>query len=129
MIRAVCFDVAGVLTAPIGPAFVGQAQKAGLDLLELQRSALNAFSAPGDTDLPAHRFERGEISLAEFVASSDPDDRATRILMDPASKYFVPAAFEPSAAMHSFVAEVRASGRATAVISNVVHEWVPWWES
>jgi putative hydrolase of the HAD superfamily len=129
VIRAVLFDVAGVLTAPIGPAFATQAQRAGLDLLELQGSALAAFAAPGDSDLPAHRIERGEISLAEFLDGLDPADRASRLLMDPASPYFVPTEFGPSEAMHAFVREVRASGRRTAVVSNVVHEWVPWWEA
>lgn len=128
-IKAVCFDVAGVLTAPIGPPFAAKAQAAGIDLLELQSSALVAFAAPGDSDLPAHRIERGEITLEEFLGGLDPNDRASRLLMDPASKYFVPPAFEGHAGMHALVRDVRASGRGTAVISNVVHEWVPWWES
>lgn len=127
-IKAVCFDVAGVLTAPIGPPFAAKAQQAGLDLVELQSSALVAFAAPGDSDLPAHRLERGEISLDDFLGGLDPKDRASRLLMDPASKYFVPPAFEGHAGMHALVRDVRASGRATAVISNVVNEWLPWWE-
>ena len=127
VIRAVCFDVAGVLTESIGMAFVAQTQRAGLDLLDLQRSALSAFASPGDGDLPAHRLERGEISLEEFLAGLDPADRASRVLMDPASKYFVPDHFAPSEAMHGFVAELRGLGYRTAVISNSVTEWVPWW--
>ena len=129
MIRAVCFDIAGVLTAPIGPAFLAQAQAAGLDLLDLQNSALAALSLPGDGDLPANRLERGEISLGEFFDSVHPDDRATRVLFDPASKHFVPAFFEPSSAMHGFARELHAEGYRLAVISNGVHEWVPFWEA
>jgi len=127
-IKAVCFDVAGVLTAPIGPPFAAKAQQAGLDLRELQSSALVAFAAPGDSDLPAHRLERGEITLEEFLSGLDPADRASRLLMDPASSYFVPPAFEGHAGMHALVRDVRTSGRSTGVISNVVNEWLPWWE-
>lgn len=129
VIKAVCFDVAGVLTAPIGPPFAARALQAGLDLLELQSSALAAFAAPGDSDLPAHRIERGEISLEDFLSGLDPADRASRILMDPASQYFVPPGFEGHSGMHELVRDVRNSGRRTAVISNVVQEWVPWWDA
>ena len=129
MIKAVLFDVAGVLTAPIGPPFAAKALQAGLDLRELSSSALAAFAAPGDSDLPAHRIERGEISLEDFLSGLDPADRASRILMDPVSRYFVPPAFEGHAGMHELVRDVRNSGRRTAVISNVVQEWLPWWEA
>jgi putative hydrolase of the HAD superfamily len=49
--------------------------------------------------------------------------------MDPASPYFVPAAFRPSSLMHAFVGEVREMGLRTAIISNVVVEWLPWWDA
>lgn len=129
VIRAVCFDIAGVLTRPIGPAFVAQTVAAGLDVLDLQNSALVALSMPGDSDLPANRLERGEISLAEFFDTVHPGDRATRVLFDPVSPHFVPAFFEPSEPMHAFVDDLVADGYRLGVISNGVHEWVPWWEA
>jgi len=128
VIRAVCFDVAGVMTHPIGPAFAAQATAAGIDLDEAVRSTMVDFSTGPDGDRPAHRLERGEITLVEFMSQLHPDDRATRLLMDPASEFFVPRRFEPHAVMHQFVQEVRERGYRTALITNSVVEWLPWWD-
>jgi putative hydrolase of the HAD superfamily len=49
--------------------------------------------------------------------------------MDPSSVHFVPAGFEADPAMHAFVREVRTLGYRTAIISNVVDEWLPWWNA
>ena len=87
-----------------------------------------AFAAAGDADEPAHRLERGEVSLEHFFALMRPHEATARVLMDPLSEYFVPAGFEPHAGMHDFVREVRDLGLKTAVITNSVVEWTPWWE-
>lgn len=128
MIRAVCFDVGGVMTHPIGNVFAVQSRAAGLEVTNIQQSMLADFSTGPDGDRPAHRLERGEITLADFMAQLHPDDRATRMLMDPQSEYFVPGHFEPHAGMHAFVDEVQARGFRTALITNSVVEWLPWWD-
>jgi len=128
VIKAVCFDVAGVMTQPIGTAFMQQINAAGLQITDLANSSLMSFSVAGDGDVPAHRLERGELTLEEFFALLSPSDRASRPLMDPASRYFVPGVFEPHDGMHAFVREVRDAGLRTALITNSVAEWVPWWD-
>ena len=116
------------MTHPIGNIFAAQARAAGLDVTNIQHSTLADFSTGPDGDRPAHRLERGEITLAEFMDHLHPDDRATRMLMDPASEFFVPGHFEPHAGMHAFVQEVQAAGFRTALITNSVVEWLPWWD-
>lgn len=116
------------MTHPIGPVFAARARAAGFDVTEVQASTMTDFSTGPDGDRPAHRLERGEISLAEFMDLLHPDDRATRLLMDPGSEFFVPGGFEPHLGMHAFVRSVRARGLRTGLITNSVVEWLPWWD-
>ena len=39
------------------------------------------------------------------------------------------AKLEPAQVMHDFVQEVRNANFATGIISNVISEWLPWWEN
>lgn len=126
MIRAVVFDVGGVLTEPVGPVFARRAIAAGLDLAPAH--TLFASFADVDTpDEPAHRLERGEITIEEFFAALGPHETVARTLMDASSEHFVPASFVPEQSMHAFVREVRERGYRTGVVTNVVREWTPWW--
>jgi putative hydrolase of the HAD superfamily len=127
-IRAVCFDVGGVLTGPVGPAFAAAARASGLPGQEMRDAMLATFASDGDGDVPTHRLERGEITLEEFFASLDGLEHTVRVLMDPASPHFVPAGFSAHQGMHALVAQARRMGMHTGVISNVVKEWLPWWE-
>jgi epoxide hydrolase-like predicted phosphatase len=128
-ISVVCFDVGGVLTSSVAPAFLAQAQAAGLDPHAVKAVMWAAFAAEGDDDHPAHRLERGEIPLEEFFASVGEFEPVARILMDPASAHFVPRLFTPSEPMHALVREIAAAGLRTAIISNVATEWMSYWDA
>jgi putative hydrolase of the HAD superfamily len=125
--RAVCFDVGGVLTQPIGPAFFANAEKAGVDVASVIPTFLR-FSSEEDGDEPAHRLERGEITVEEFIGSLGEAGGAVRHLMHHESPYFVPASFEPHERMLGFVAEVHSRGLKTGLITNSIREWRPHWD-
>jgi len=124
-IRAVVFDVGGVLTDPLGPVFVAAAAEAGIDLDAL-RSGMATSLSGGDDDDPFHRLERGEIALAEFLALSG-DAGPARLLFDPGSSFFPLARLRHHTGMGAFVREVRERGLATALLSNAVAEWEAVW--
>jgi len=128
-IRAVCFDVGGVMTRSVGAVFVRQAAAAGLEPSAAKSAMWATFASEGDSDEPAHRLERGEITLEQFFALLGPLEPTARVLMDPASEYFVPSSFEAHPGMHEFAADARAMGLKTALISNVVAEWEPCWDA
>ena len=128
-VRAVLFDFAGVLTQPISEAFAVCAARAGVDEGLLRSVLVPMFMSAEDTDLPAHRLERGEISLEAFLATLDDDAAPVRRLLDPSSLSFVVGEFQPSLPMQRFAQELGAAGIKTAVVSNTVREWLPAWEA
>ena len=128
-IRAVLFDFAGVLTQPIAEAFAVCAARAGVDESLLRSVLVPMFLSADDTDLPAHRLERGEISLETFLATLNGDAVPVRRLLDPASPSFVVGEFRPSLPMQAFAEELGQAGRRIAVVSNTVREWLPAWEA
>ena len=127
MIKAVCFDVGGVLTKSMESVMPQAAAKAGIDLVALGPVLAEMFISDGDGDNPGHRLERGEISIDEFAELAGAHGTSIRTLLHPDSEHFIMAALTPSQLMHDFVSEVHDAGLATGVISNVVHEWMPWW--
>jgi putative hydrolase of the HAD superfamily len=126
-IKAVCFDVGGVLTHPIRPVFVARAMEAGLDPHSVA-GVFGSFSSAEDAEEPAHKLERGEITVEEFIDTLGDAGPAARHLMHHESPYFVPEGFTPHEGMHAFVREVKAHGYKTALITNSVVEWKPWWD-
>ena len=66
MIRAVCFDVAGVLTAPIGPAFVGQAQKAD-GILAAREHQRRSLEFRGDLTHDVDAFGLEVLQVVEVI--------------------------------------------------------------
>jgi len=126
--RAVLFDFAGVLTEPLTQVFLETAAQAGVAAEQLASVLLPMFMSGADSDLPAHRWERGEIGLDEFLAGLDPATADVARLLDPASPDYVIGRFRAHPGMVSFAGEVRAAGFRTAVVSNVVREWGPRWD-
>lgn len=122
-----CFDVGGVLTQPIGPAFFANAEKAGVDVTSVIPTFLS-FSSEADGHEPAHRLERGEITVDEFIGSLGEAGTAVRHLMHHESPYFVPASFEAHLGMLDFVAEAHTRGLKTGLITNSIREWRPHWD-
>lgn len=127
-VKAVLFDVGGVLTQPLGPLMVDAALASGLDLTGLREVIGPMFTSGGDSDEPAHRMERGELSLPDFFDELGDHAIAARALFDPSSAHYVFAALTHHPGMAAFVSEVQAAGIKTAVVSNVIVEWLPSWE-
>lgn len=128
-VRAVMFDAAGVLTSPFSAELVAHALDAGADAEVLLEVLYPIFAHAGDGQSMGNRLERGEVSLEAFFESL-PDDDAhhVRMVVDPASPTFFGDAWAANAEMQAFVAEVADAGFATALVSNIVHEWIPTWE-
>lgn len=129
MIEAVVFDFGGVLTQPFLPAVVRAATEAGLDPIRLGSLLQPMFAGAEDTDLPAHRLERGEITLEAFFGSLGDGEAAARTLLDPTSPFFVLARLRPHEGMLAFSREAHASGRQTAILTNDAIEWRPAWDA
>lgn len=126
-LRAVLFDVAGVLTPPLRDLALPHAMASGVDLEAMRVAVLPMLGGIDDGDEPAQRWERGEIDLDEFVALTGEAGVHARTVLDPASPHFLMQDFGPEPRMHAFAAEAKAAGLLTAAVSNVVHEWVPTW--
>jgi putative hydrolase of the HAD superfamily len=129
MIRAVLFDVGGVLTLPLRDALLPAAVASGADLSRVGGQLFSAFSSPGDGDEPVHRLERGEIALTEFLAGFGDDADQVGLLLDPASPHFGFGFLRRHEGMHALVDEVRGSGYLVGVLSNTVREWQPAWDA
>ena len=128
-IRAVLFDAAGVLTAPFSVELVGHALEAGADPDVLLNVLYPIFAHAGDGESAGNRLERGEITLEEFFASLTEDEQPhVRMVIDPASPTFFGDSWAPGSEMQAFVHEVADAGFQTAMVSNIVTEWIPVWE-
>ena len=127
--KAVVWDVGGVLTMPMVEAIPEAARRARVDMAELAPKLMETFMHDGDTDSAPHRLERGEISLDDYLAHMGELGDEIRKILHPESPHFVFEFLERNHAMHDFVDEVTAAGYLTGIISNVVAEWLPWWET
>jgi putative hydrolase of the HAD superfamily len=128
---AVLFDVGGVLSVPLVEVFLERITAARVDLAVVGPPLLAAFASDGDgaSDHPAHRLERGEITLEAFFDALGPDGDSVRVLLDPSSPHFGPGGLRPHAGMHALAADARAAGMAVGVLSNTVREWQPAWDA
>ena len=126
--KAVVWDVGGVLTMPMVDAIPEAARRAQVDMAALAPRLMETFMHDGDTDSPPHRLERGEISLDDYLIHMGDLGDEIRKILHPDSPHFVFEFLERNHTMHDFVDEVTAAGYLTGIISNVVTEWLPWWE-
>lgn len=127
MIRAVLFDVGGVLTPPLRTLVVRHVLAAGVDLEAMQVALAPMLGTVDDGDEPAARWERGELDLAGFVALTGDAGEHARVVLDPAAPHFLMQDFTHHPGMLGLVVDVHAAGLRTAVVSNVVPEWIPAW--
>lgn len=127
VIRAVLFDVGGVLTPPLRDLVVPHVLAAGVDVEAMQVALLPMLGTVDDGDEPAARWERGEIDLEGFIALTGEAGEHARVVIDPASPTFLMQDFAPDPRMQALAADVHAAGLRTAVVSNVVPEWLPAW--
>lgn len=128
-IRAVCFDVGGVLTTPFSEVLGALIGSVDVDWSQVGPTLRTTFASDTDGDEPTHRLERGEISIEEFFTTLGPVEVDARRLLDPSSEHFVIGRLAPSAVMHELLADVRAAGFKVGLLSNVVTEWLPSWHS
>ena len=122
-LQAVVFDAAGTLTRPLLELFLRQLDGAPFDVRAAGVILHGAVQQEGDgTSLP-HRCERGEVSLDELLAWVDEQVPGASAMIDPASPHFLLGAIEWSEAMGAVLADARAAGLATAIISNQFAGW------
>lgn len=126
--KAVCFDVGGVLTHSMESVMPTSILTSGIDFAMLAPIFMEMFVSDSDTDNPGHQLERGEISLNDFVELMGETGQEIRKVLHPDSEHFIMHNLEPALVMHDFVNEVRSAGFSTGIISNVIREWLPWWE-
>ena len=127
MIRAVFFDVGGVLTTPVNTAIPDAAKHSNVDLAAVGPTMRQMFTVDDTADNPSHRLERGEITFDDFLAETGEIGQEIRKLLHHEAPYSMFRFMHRHDEMNAFVDEVRATGRHVGLISNVVAEWLPTW--
>lgn len=117
-VEGLIVDFGGVLTTPLQDAMIEFATDAGIELQDLVRAALGAYS--GSSDSLVTDFETGKISEDEFSRAFA--DRLTQLTGTPIThiglvkRLFGGLRLEED--MLEMVAAVRAAGYSTALLSN-----------
>ncbi len=122
------FDVGGVLTQPLRPMMAEAALATGLDLSGIREAMSPMFASNGDSDEPAHRMERGELPLEDFLRRLGSAEAVARQVFLPTSEHYVFTRFEPHTGMAALAQEAQNAGIAIGIVSNVVSEWLPAWK-
>jgi epoxide hydrolase-like predicted phosphatase len=123
LIRALISDFGGVLTTPLSRGFLAYQEEAGISLEELGLAMARAGEAYGEH--PLFALERGEIAEAEFARRLEEQLDGRFDLGRLRELYF--ERLEPNETMIRYVAELRARGLRTALLTNNVREWEPLW--
>jgi putative hydrolase of the HAD superfamily len=122
-LRALILDAAGTLTRPLLELFARQVEGAPFDAREAGTVLYQAVQQEGDDDSLPHRCERGEIPLAELLAWVEARSPGAGAMIDPASPHFLLGRLAWSEPMLALLADARAAGRPTAIISNQFAGW------
>jgi putative hydrolase of the HAD superfamily len=125
VIRALISDFGGVLTTPLTAGFVAYQEEAGVSLEELGRAMQRATELHGEH--PLFALERGEIPEAEFARRLGEQLGDGFDLARLRALYF--ERIEPNPPMIRYVAELRGRGLRTALLTNNVREWEPFWRA
>tara|TARA_B100000686_G_C16700615_1_gene923157 strand:+ start:446 stop:1135 length:690 start_codon:yes stop_codon:yes gene_type:complete len=129
VVKAVLFDVAGVLTESYGHIILEAAVELDADIELLADVLIPIFLGDEDTDQVGHRLERGEVTLEDFLQSLGPVENDARSLLHPDSPHFFGHSFNPNQEMMEFAKGLSAGSVATGIVSNSVKEWMPAWET
>ena len=129
MVKAVLFDVAGVLTESYGHIILEAAVELDVNIELLADVLIPIFLGDEDTDEMGHRLERGEVTLEDFLQSLGAVENDARSLLHPGSPHFFGHSFNPNQKMMEFADELSAGSVATGIVSNSVKEWMPAWET
>lgn len=127
-IKAVIFDVGGVLTSPLRETFEKISAAGVVDLATVGPQFRDTFMVGHDGDLPSHRLERGEISMDDFVAGLGEEREAVWSLMHPDSPHSLFMHVTPHDGMHRLVDDARGAGYLTGIVSNIFTEYIPRWD-
>lgn len=127
-IKAVVFDVGGVLTSPLRETFEKISAAGVVDLATVGPQFRDTFMVGHDGDLPSHRLERGEISMDDFVAGLGEEREAVWSLMHPDSPHSLFMHVTPHDEMHRLVDDARGAGYLTGIVSNIFTEYIPRWD-
>jgi epoxide hydrolase-like predicted phosphatase len=123
--KAIVSDFGGVLTTPLGNAFAAWSQETGTTLEDLGRALVASAERHGDH--PLFVLERGEISEREFIARLERelgDERRLDAMGEAFLKHL-----ERNHEMIELIADIRARGLRTALLTNNVREWEPRWRA
>jgi putative hydrolase of the HAD superfamily len=124
VIRALISDFGGVLTTPLTEGFRAFRKEAGVTLEELGMAMMRAAEQHGEH--PLFALERGEISEAEFARRIDEqlgDGFDFMRLRHHLGR------IEPNPPMIDYVRTLRERGLRTALLTNNVREWEPFWRA
>jgi epoxide hydrolase-like predicted phosphatase len=127
-IKAVVFDVGGVLTSPLRETLEKISAGGVIDLAKVGPRFRDTFMVGHDGDLPSHRLERGEITIDEFVDTLGEARDAVWTLMHPNSPHSLFSHVTPHTGMHSLVDDARRAGYKTGIVSNIFTEYIPRWD-
>lgn len=117
------FDAAGTLTIPLLDLFVRQVEGAPFDAEAAGMALYQAVQQEGDGASLPHRCERGEVGLEQLLAWVEARAAGASALVDPRSPHFLLGAVEWSQPMLALLADARAAGLATAIVSNQFSGW------
>lgn len=122
--RAVVFDFGGVLITSITNQIGQVADRHGVPM----RAMLEVLMGPHESgDHPWHRAERGELAVADIQAGLQPyaDPLGITLHGDEIDALMRPGGYTVVRAMNDKVAELRARGYATALLTNTFAEFRP----
>ncbi|CAN5741445.1 HAD-IA family hydrolase [soil metagenome] len=119
-VDAVLFDFAGVLTTSPFDAIGSIGTHAGIDPAVVLELVLGPYHL--DTDHPWHRLERGEIALTDYAVAVAASANEAGLDLDFASLRTLFGDLEINDVVVAKVAELRAAGYRTALITNNVRE-------
>jgi len=123
--RAVICDFGGVLTSPLLGAFAAVQEQSGASVEALSGAMGRLAEASGSH--PLFALEKGLITEADFLSKLVAQLEGEVTLRGFGETYF--SALHPNEAMIDYMAELRARGLRTALLTNNVREWEPLWRA
>ena len=123
--RAVICDFGGVLTSPLVGAFVAVQEQSGAGVEALWGAMTRVAETTGRH--PLFDLEKGLISESEFLSTLEAELEGDVSLRGFRDAYF--SALHPNEEMIDYMAELRARGLRTALLTNNVREWEQLWRA
>jgi putative hydrolase of the HAD superfamily len=128
-IEAIISDFGGVLTTPLIGSFAAFQNETGIQVEALGRAM--ARIAERDGEHPLFELERGRITEERFLAQLA-DELTSELGHRPVLHRFAEIYFDalhPNEAMIELIRGLRGCGYRTALLTNNIREWEPYWRS